>query len=31
LAVKAKVVLKNAAGLTNSRTATIRLKLRRRR
>jgi thermitase len=31
LAVKAKAVLKNAAGLTNSRTATIRLKLRRRR
>ena len=31
LAVKAKVVLKNAAGLTNSRTATFRLKLRRRR
>ena len=31
LTVKAKAVLKNSAGLTNSRTATIRLKLKRRR
>jgi hypothetical protein len=31
LTVKAKAVLKNSAGLTNSRTATIRLRLARRR